>query len=236
MLFFKDLGQIEYLSALSLQERVVEKKIKGEFLADLLLLLEHPSVFTIGRSGKEDHLLEPGRAPFYRTSRGGDITYHGPGQVVAYPLVDLKSKLRRDVHLYLYRLERAVIQTLRVFGMTARRNPPWTGVWVEEKKIASIGIAVKRGVTYHGVALNVDVDLAPFGRIIPCGLPWIKITSMKQELGREISLARVKAEFVCHFAHELGYSEVKELCLDDIRIGSRSDSLEAPTTSDSKGS
>jgi lipoate-protein ligase B len=235
MLLVKDLGTIEYLSALSLQEQILEKKIKGQLLADLLLLLEHPPVFTIGRSGKEMHLLEPGKAPCYRTGRGGDITYHGPGQMVAYPLVDLKSKLRRDVHLYLSRLERATICTLRVFGIVARRNPPWTGVWVGERKIASIGIAVKRGVAYHGIALNVDVDLTPFGWIIPCGLPWMKVTTMERELGRQISLARVKAEFVSAFARGLGYSEVKEVCPEDIQIGSRSDSLEAPTISGSKG-
>lgn len=230
MLLFKDLGRLEYPSALSLQERLVEKKIRGELPADLLLLLEHPPVFTIGRSGKEGHLLEPGKAPLHRVGRGGDITYHGPGQLVAYPIVDLKSKLRRDVHLYLHCLEKAVIRTLGIFGVIARRLPPWTGVWVDERKIASIGIAVKRGVTHHGVALNIDPDLTPFEWIVPCGLPGVKITSVKRELGREVSPERVKAEFVNCFARCLGYSEVKELCPEDIRTGSRSDFPEAPTT------
>jgi lipoate-protein ligase B len=235
MLLFQDLGEIDYLSAISIQERIVEKKINGELSADVLFLLEHPPVFTLGRSGQEAHLLERGKAPFYRSSRGGDITYHGPGQMVAYPIVDLKSKLRRDIHRYLQRLEEAAIQVLKTFGVSARRKPPCTGVWVEGRKIASIGIAVKRGITYHGLALNVNVDLAPFGWIVPCGLPGVKITSIQQELGLEICRSRVKAEFLNAFSRLLGYSEVKPLCPDDTRIGSKSDSLEAPIISALKG-
>ncbi len=115
-LLLKDLGQLEYLAALDLQERLLEAKQSGK-LADMLLLVEHPHVFTIGRGGDEKHILDRGKIPFYRTSRGGDITYHGPGQIVAYPLLDLGSTLRRDVHIYLHDLERVVVQTLKSFGI-----------------------------------------------------------------------------------------------------------------------
>ena len=233
-LLFKDLGRTEYPKALALQERLVAQKHEHK-LPDILLLVEHPHVFTLGRGGKEKHLLHGGEIPFYRTSRGGDITYHGPGQMVAYPVLDLRSTLRRDVHVFLRRLERTIILTLKAFDISARRNPPWTGVWIGERKIASIGIAVRRGVSYHGLALNVTPDLSYFKRIIPCGLPWAEITSMERELGRGISLAWVKEEFIDHFVRQFGYKELKELCPEDIQIVSKSGPQVVPTTSASSG-
>lgn len=200
-------------------------------LPDILLLVEHPHVFTIGRGGKEKHLLERGEVPFYRTSRGGDVTYHGPGQLVAYPLLDLKSKLRRAVHTYLRGLERVLINTLGAFDIAARRNPPWTGVWVEDRKIASMGIAVRRGITYHGAALNINIDLPYFDRIVPCGLPWAEITSMQKELGRELLMPQVKRAFLRAFVRQFHYAELKELCHEDIQTGSRLERREVPTIS-----
>lgn len=232
-LLCKDLAQTDYLSALSLQERIVEKKTGT--LPDVLLLAEHPHVFTTGRGGKEKHLLERGGIPFYRTSRGGDITYHGPGQLVAYPLLDLRSKLRRAVHIYLRGLERVLIKTLAAFDIAARRNPPWTGVWVDNRKIASMGISVRRGITYHGAALNVNTDLRYFGRIVPCGLPWAEITSMQKELGRELSLPQVKRAFLGAFVQQFHYGELKELCHEDIHSGSRLEPPEVPAISASSG-
>ena len=208
----------------------MEEKQAGT-LPDILLLVEHPHVFTIGKTGNEKHLLERGEVPFYPTSRGGDVTYHGPGQLVAYPLLDLRSKLRRAVHIYLRELERVLIKMLGAFGVAARRNPPWTGVWVQNRKIASIGIAVRRGITCHGAALNVNTDLAYFGRIVPCGLPWAEITSMQKELGRELPMAEVKREFLRAFVQQFHYAELKELCHEDIQIGSRLEPREAPTIS-----
>jgi lipoate-protein ligase B len=229
-LLFKDLGRMDYLTALALQEALVERK-QREGLPDMLLLVEHPHVFTIGRGGKQEHLLHRGNIPFHRTSRGGDITYHGPGQIVVYPLIDLRSRLRRDVHVYLRRLERTAILALKGFGISAKRKPPWTGVWIGHKKIASIGVAVRRGITYHGLALNVSTDLAYFNRIIPCGLPWAEVTSMERELGREIPLAQAKEELTRNFVARFGYRELQELCLEDIPTGSKLEPRAVPTTS-----
>lgn len=233
-LLFKDLGQLEYLTALSLQQRLLEEKQSGT-TKDMLLVVEHPHVFTSGRAGKEKNMLDRGDVPFHLTTRGGDITYHGPGQLVAYPLLDLRSALRRDVHIYLRNLERVLIQTVNLFGITAKRVPPWTGVWVENRKIASIGIAVRKGITYHGLALNVCPDLSYFNRIIPCGLPWAEITSMERELGREIDPREAKKTFIDCFAKRFQYTELEELCLEDIPTGLKSERQAAPITFASSG-
>jgi lipoate-protein ligase B len=148
--------------------------------------------------------------PVHRTSRGGDVTYHGPGQLVVYPLVDLRSKLRKDVHRYLRNLETTAIRTLRDFGLEGVRRPPYTGIWIGDKKIAAIGLAVRRGITFHGLALNVNTDLSYFNRIIPCGLAWADVTSMANELGKEQSAERVKNSFLGQFAEIFGYTDVKE--------------------------
>lgn len=233
-LLVTDLGRMDYLAALSLQERLLELKRQQSF-ADVLLLVEHPHVFTLGRSGKESNVLSPGEIPVLRTSRGGDVTYHGPGQLVAYPILDLNSTLRKDVHRYLRTLELATIGTLAFFGLVAERRPPWTGVWIDNRKIAAIGVAVRRHITYHGLALNVDTDLDYFNRIVPCGLNWAEITSIRKELGREISPEHVKRVFVRNFVARFGFEELKELCLEDIQTGLRSGLQEAQTTSGSSG-
>ena len=233
-LLVNDLGQMEYVAARELQENLLKQKQEGQ-LADALLLVEHPHVFTIGPAGKVGNLLHPGEVPVHSTSRGGDITYHGPGQLVVYPLVDLRSTLRKKVHTYLRNLEKTLIQTLAAFGISATRQPPWTGVWIENKKIASIGIAVRRGITYHGAALNVNSDLTYFKRIIPCGLPWAEITSMNRELGGEVNLERVKETFIECFITQFRYTELGKLCHEDIRIGSKSKPQVVPTTSASSG-
>lgn len=233
-LIFKDLGPLDYPAALSLQARLVEIK-RREKLPDMLLLVEHPHVFTIGRSGKESNVLSPGEVPVYRTGRGGDVTYHGPGQVIVYPLLDLKSTLRKDVHRYLRSIEKIVVQTLRDFGLHGERRPPWTGVWIENRKIASVGVAVRRGITCHGLALNVNTDLTYFHRIIPCGLIGAQMTSMERELGGKLSVEEVKEKFLPHFVKVFGYEELRELCLEDIQIGSGLERREVPTISGSSG-
>ncbi|MFQ5681634.1 MAG: lipoyl(octanoyl) transferase LipB [Candidatus Binatia bacterium] len=233
-LLYRDLGQLDYLSALSIQQKLLEMKQRNQF-PDSLLLVEHPHVFTIGRGGKESNLLCAGEVPVYRTSRGGDITYHGPGQLVAYPLLDLRSKLRKDVHRYLRNLEFIAIHTLKDFGLTGTSTPPWTGVWIEKRKIVSMGVAVRRGITYHGLAMNVNTNLAYFNRIIPCGLWWAGVTSIQQELGREISMVEVKTQFVEHFVKRFGYSELTEICREDIQIGSELEPQVASIISASSG-
>lgn len=208
-LLYKDLHRMDYLAALRLQANLVEFK-QREPSSDLLLFVEHPHVYTIGRGGKESNILAPQQVPVYRTSRGGDVTYHGPGQLVVYPIINLRSKLRKAVHRYLRNLEMSAILTLRDFGLDGTRRPPYTGIWIENRKVAAIGVAVRRGITYHGLALNVNVDLAYFQRIVPCGLTWADVTSMTRELGGHQSARRVQERFLRHFAEIFGYSDTKE--------------------------
>jgi lipoate-protein ligase B len=209
MLHYKDLGRMDYRTALEVQERLVQRK-QVEPSADILLFVEHPHVYTLGRGGKDSNVLAPHEVPVYRTSRGGDVTYHGPGQLVVYPIVDLRSKLRKDVHRYVRNLEMTAIETLKDFGIDATRRPPYTGIWIESRKIAAIGVAVRRCITFHGLALNVNTDLSYFRRIVPCGLAWADVTSMARELGKEQSAERVKASFLDHFAELFGYTDLKE--------------------------
>jgi lipoyl(octanoyl) transferase len=208
-LLYKDLGCMDYLAALELQEKLLELK-QGESSPDLLLFVEHPHVYTIGRGGDESNVLAAQDVPVYRTSRGGDVTYHGPGQLVVYPLVDLRSKLRKDVHRYLRNLEMSAICTLRDFGLDGTRRPPYTGIWIDNRKIAAIGIAVRRGITYHGLALNVNTNLSYFNRIIPCGLAWADVTSMARELGKEQSAECVQERFLHHFTELFDYSKIEK--------------------------
>ena len=207
-LFYKDLARLDYLAALALQERLVEVK-QTEPSPDILLFVEHPHVYTLGHGGNESNVLAPEEVPVYRTSRGGDVTYHGPGQLVVYPIIDLRSKLRKDVHRYLRNLEMTAIRTLEDFSLTGSRRPPFTGIWVGDRKIAAIGVAVRRCITYHGLALNVNTDLSYFDRIVPCGLAWADVTSMARELGKEQSAERVKERFLHHFAELFAYKEIK---------------------------
>ncbi len=208
-LLYKDLGRLDYLAALALQECLVEFK-QCEPSPDILLFVEHPHVYTLGRGGNESNVLAPEEVPVYRTSRGGDVTYHGPGQLVVYPIIDVRSKLRKDVHRYLRNLEMSAIRTLADFGLAGTRRPPFTGIWIGDRKITAIGVAVRRCITYHGLALNVNTDLSYFDRIVPCGLAWADVTSMAQELGSELALERVRYSFLDQFAEIFGYQDLKE--------------------------
>jgi lipoyl(octanoyl) transferase len=208
-LFYKDLGRMDYLAALALQERILELKHR-DAAPDVLLFVEHRHVYTLGRGGQEGNVLAPQEVPVISTSRGGDVTYHGPGQMVVYPIIELRSKLRKQVHRYLRNLEMIAIRTLNDFGLDGMRRPPYTGIWIDNRKIAAIGIAVRRGITFHGLALNVNTDLSYFTRIIPCGLNWADVTSMAKELGKEQSAKRVQERFLHHFAEVFGYQNIKE--------------------------
>ena len=209
MLHYQNLGRMEYVAALKIQEKLVALK-QREPLADLLLFVEHEPVYTLGRGGDESNVLAPQDVPVHRINRGGDVTYHGPGQLVVYPIVDLRSKLRKDVHRYVKNLELSAIRTLEDFGLEAIRRPPFTGIWISDRKIGAIGIAVRRCVTFHGLALNVNTDLTSFNRIIPCGLTWADTTSMARELGTEQSIECVREKFLRYFAGVFGYTDVKE--------------------------
>jgi lipoate-protein ligase B len=208
MLLYKDLGPMEYLAAQEIQEQLVQRK-QLEPLPDILLFVEHPHVYTLGRGGLESNLLAPQEVPVYRTNRGGDVTYHGPGQLVVYPILDLRSKLRKDVHRYVRNLELSAIRTLNDFGLTGTRRPPFTGIWIGDKKIAAIGVAVRRCITFHGLALNVNTDLSYFKRIVPCGLAWADVTSMAKEVGTAQSMELVRDRFLQNFAEIFGYDAVK---------------------------
>jgi len=192
------LGMIDYKNALELQLSLLEKRKHGE-IGDTILLLEHPPTYTIGRKGNIKNLLIDSEnlkkrgIHFERVSRGGDITFHGPGQLVGYPIIDLNN-FDRDVHRFLRKLEEAIILTLSEFGINGERIPELTGVWVGEEKIASIGVGIKKWITYHGFALNVNTDLTYFDNIVACGIPKVEITSMERKLGTKDGMKMIEVE------------------------------------------
>ena len=175
-------GVVPYAEALEWQRGLAQARIDGRVVNDLLLLLEHPAVVTLGRTSDAGHLLRRDGVEVFETERGGDVTFHGPGQLVGYPIIDL-SRHKPDLHWYLRTLEQALIEALAGLGIPAERNPGYTGVWTGSRKIASIGIHVKQWVTWHGFALNVTTELAEFERIVPCGIPGVDMTSIERELG-----------------------------------------------------
>lgn len=206
MLHCSDLGLVDYLQALAWQESLVRQRCQGEG-EDTLMLLEHPPVFTLGRGANDRNVLTPQQTPVYRVSRGGDVTFHGPGQLVGYPIVDLTTH-GRDVHAYLRALELVLIDALSECGLEAQRKSGLTGVWVGEWKIASIGVGVRRWITYHGFALNVNPELAYFAAIVPCGLSGVRMTSMAECLARSVSVAEMKSRVAESFARRFGYEEI----------------------------
>ncbi len=192
---------MDYGEALALQQQLVAARKEGS-IPDQLLLLEHPHVITLGRNGQRQNLLASNEVlsragiSFYPIDRGGDITYHGPGQLVGYPILDLRD-WKRDVGAYVRGLEQAIIDTLGEYGISAGRIPKLTGVWVGDRKIAAIGVHISRWVTSHGFALNVHTDLSYFQYIVPCGLTK-PVTSMAQ-LGANATVSEVAGNFAAHF-------------------------------------
>jgi lipoyl(octanoyl) transferase len=175
-------GRVPYRAALAWQRSLAHERLEGR-RDDLLLLLEHDAVVTLGRTSDAAHLLRPDGIDVVEVERGGDVTYHGPGQLVGYPILDLTGH-RQDLHWYLRTLEDALIDALAPLEIPAARVAGRTGVWTRGRKIASIGVHVKRWVTWHGFALNVTTDLAAFDRIVPCGIPGVEMTSVAREVGR----------------------------------------------------
>jgi len=212
-----DLGVIGYAEALALQKRVVAAR-KAAAIEDILLFCEHPHVITQGRNGKREHLLVSEHVlrqkgmEYYETSRGGDITYHGPGQIVGYPILNL-SAIRRDVVWYVRTLEEGMIRETAEFGITAERVAGKTGIWVRtgntEEKLAAIGVHISRWVTSHGFAYNVSTDLRNFDLIVPCGIADRKATSLEKLLGRRIEQKEVAARIAKHLGELFGL-EMKE--------------------------
>jgi lipoyl(octanoyl) transferase len=218
----RDLGRIGYADAFELQRRLVDRRKRGE-IPDQFLLLEHPHVITLGRNGHIENLLasrevlERAGILFHETNRGGDITYHGPGQIVGYPILDLKE-WRRDVVGYVRTIEQVLIDTLAEFGIEAGRLAGATGVWTDGRKIAAIGVHISRWVTCHGFALNVDTDLSYFQYIVPCGLTK-PVTSMRQ-LGCDASRQAVSSAIARHFStqFDVELAEIHEPALVAERV------------------
>lgn len=203
------LGLVPYAEALALQEVLVAAVAAGQ-AGDELLLLEHPPVYTLGRGADAADLCgAPERlgVPVYRVGRGGGATFHGPGQLVAYPILRLRGA-GRDVHRYVRTLEAALIATCGRFGVAAVAPPGQTGVWVDERKIGSIGIGVRRGVAYHGVALNVRTDLSYFAHIVPCRISGLAVTSLAALLGTAPAVAAVGRVFAECFAARVGCATI----------------------------
>ena len=193
-----DLGVCEYAEAWRRQKETLARRQLGE-VPDTLILVEHPHVLTLGRGTRRENVLVPADIPVFQVERGGDVTYHGPGQLVAYPVLRLREG-ERDVHRYLRRLEEALIRTLADFAIPADRRAGLTGVWVGTNKLASIGVAIRRWVTLHGLALNVCTDLQRFSAINPCGLPASVMGSMTSILGRPVTIAEVRAPLLHHLS------------------------------------
>ena len=183
---------MDFAHALALQEKIVAQKRDDRALQDELLLLEHEPVYTIGRTPDRSSLLGAAHLPhaLFSINRGGQATYHGPGQLMGYPIVDLR-RCGQDLHKYLRWLERLLIELLSESGIAATQRGSLTGVWVEDRKIASIGVGVRHWITMHGFALNVSGDLSPFDRIIPCGINNVAMTSMEKETGKVFPVAHV---------------------------------------------
>ena len=199
-----DLGCRNYQESLRIQASIVEKR-KQDKVPDCLLFVEYGHTITMGRSGNKNHLLasnedlEEKEIELYYTDRGGDVTYHGPGQLIAYPILDLKT-LRRDINWYLRTLEACIMATLEDYGIASRTIPGATGVWVAEEKIAAIGIRMSQWVTSHGIALNINTDLNYFNAIIPCGIKGKGVTSVAKVLNKaDLDPDPIKVNFCRHF-------------------------------------
>ena len=215
-LLVADLGTMPYATALALQRAAARARISGAIPEDLLLLVEHPPVVTMGRSAKRHHLLASPEllaargVELFEVERGGDVTFHGPGQLVGYPIVDLKRHTR-DLHWYLRRVEDALMIAAAAFGVTGERSAGQTGVWTQGRKLASIGVHARDWVTWHGFALNVTTDLSYFDLMVPCGIAEVEMTSLARETGIANGLdVRVRDDVVG------GLAEV--FSLDAVRI------------------
>ena len=234
-LLLVDLGQQPYARVLELQREVARARIAGAIDEDVLLLVEHPPVITLGRSSKTAHMLATPEylrqrgVELFEVERGGDVTFHGPGQLVGYPIIDLKRH-RRDLHWYLRQVEEFLIRALETYGLRGARKAQYTGVWIDDRKIASIGVHARDWVTWHGFALNVATDLRYFDLIVPCGIPAVRMTSVNAELpNASVTVAAVAERVVAATADVLALSP------RSITTAELSATLHAPTTAAADG-
>jgi lipoyl(octanoyl) transferase len=198
---------MEFADTLALQEEIVAKKRDNRNVSDEMLLLEHEPVYTIGKTPDQSSLIDAALLPhpLFTINRGGQATYHGPGQLIGYPIIDLR-RCGQDLHRYLRWLEDVLIKTLAIFEIRAKTRPGLTGVWIDTRKIASIGVGVRHWITMHGFALNVCGDLTPFDRIVPCGIANVTMTSIEKETGNTFSpeeVSRRLAEIAYHLISNL---------------------------------
>ncbi len=228
---FRDLGQMNYKAAWDLQESLLKENVRrksapeaGQSTNHYLLLVEHPPVYTLGKSGNKENVLlsdeelQANQIEFFHTNRGGDITFHGPDQIVGYPILDLE-KFYTDIGKYLRNIEEVLILTMAEYGIKGERSSGETGVWIDpdmpgrERKICAIGVRCSRWVTMHGFAFNVNTDLSYFNHIIPCGIVNKQVTSLQQELGRKLDMQEVKDKVKRNFEKVFEASLVSEVLL-----------------------
>jgi len=205
-----ELGLIEYQEAYKLQRTLHQQRVEGK-IPDVLLLLEHPPTITIGKSGTLDNVLvsrerlaQEGMS-LYFTDRGGDVTYHGPGQLVGYPIVDLRER-GRDIHWYVHSIEEVILRTLRGFSIDGDRDKCHPGVWVNEEEIAAIGLSLRKWVSMHGFALNINIDLEHFSFINPCGFSDRRATSMSEIVGSRVPMQDATNSLISHFYEVFDFS------------------------------
>jgi len=202
-------GRLPYGEALALQKETVRRRVAKE-IPDTLILVEHPPVITLGKMAKREHLIgSRADVEVVETPRGGDVTYHGPGQIVGYPILDLTA-LNTDLKKYLFKLEEVMIRAVARYGVTAGRQEGMTGAWVGDRKIGAIGVRVERWVTSHGFALNANTDLGGFDLIIPCGLHGKGVTSIAREIGRDVDLDDLRRSTAEIFGEVIGRRMIHE--------------------------
>lgn len=220
ILSYADLGFIDYKRAWDLQYKIHDERVTGN-VKDHLLLLEHPNTYTLGKTADRSHLvgtdefLKDKNISVYNIDRGGDITYHGPGQLVGYPIINL-SEWHQDTHKYLRALEEVIIRVCLEFGLIGKRDPKYTGVWIEDRKIAAIGIKVSRWVTMHGFAFNINTDLSLFNGIIPCGISDKAVTSLSKEINNTVKIDFVKSLLIKHFKEVFKYDSIEFLSKSEL--------------------
>lgn len=220
ILNFYNIGLIDYEEAWELQKELLELRFQKK-ISDTLLFVEHPHTYTLGKIARRENLissksfLKEKGIKVFDIDRGGDITYHGPGQIVGYPIIDL-TEWKKDTHEYLRALEEIIIKTCGYYGLTAGRNPKFTGVWIEDRKIAAIGIKVRHWITMHGFAFNINTDLTYFTGIIPCGIKDKDVTSLEKELNQKIDVEEIKKVLLDNIKSIFNYKKINILSKEEL--------------------